>query len=62
MNKQRNEYQTLFEHVPCYITVQDRELKLLQYNQEFARKFMPERGIIASRHTRVGPNRAWYVP
>jgi histidine kinase len=44
LNKQRNEYQTLFEHVPCYITVQDRDLKLLQYNQEFARKFMPEVG------------------
>jgi histidine kinase len=44
LNKQRNEYQTLFEHVPCYITVQDRDLRLVQYNQEFARKFMPKVG------------------
>jgi histidine kinase len=44
LNRQRDEYQTLFEHVPCYITVQDRELRLLRYNQEFAREFMPEVG------------------
>ena len=30
LNKQRNEYQELFEQVPCAITVQDRELRLLQ--------------------------------
>ena len=35
LNKQREEYQNLFELVPCYITVQDRDLKLIKYNQEF---------------------------
>ena len=29
LNKQRNEYQSLFELVPCIITVQDRNYKLL---------------------------------
>jgi histidine kinase len=28
--------------VPCYITVQDRDLRLLKYNREFTRHFSPE--------------------
>ncbi len=44
LNKQRNEYQTLFERVPCFITVQDRNYKLLRYNREFSEKFNPEPG------------------
>jgi histidine kinase len=43
-NNIRNEYQTLFEESPCYITVQDRDLKLLRYNREFERIFAPEPG------------------
>jgi len=39
LNRQRDEYQTLFERAPCMITVQDREYRLLRYNQEFARRF-----------------------
>lgn len=39
LNKQRNEYQELFEQVPCAITVQDRELRLLRANREFSRQF-----------------------
>nr|HID59766.1 PAS domain S-box protein [Desulfobacterales bacterium] len=39
LNKQRDEFQNLFEHVPCYITVQDRDLKLIRYNREFATHF-----------------------
>jgi histidine kinase len=38
------EYQKLFEEVPCYITVQDRDLKILRYNREFAERFSPEAG------------------
>jgi len=37
-------YQILFEESPCYITVQDRDLKLLKYNREFANMFSPEAG------------------
>jgi histidine kinase len=44
LNKQKDEYQTLFEQVPCLITVQDKNYKLLRYNDEFARSFDPERG------------------
>lgn len=44
LNKKRNEYQTLFELAPCYITVQDKDLRLIRYNREFADKFSPETG------------------
>lgn len=44
LNKQREVYQSLFEQVPCYVTVQDRNLKLLRYNREFEEKFSPEVG------------------
>jgi histidine kinase len=43
-NRIQNEYQTLFEESPCYITVQDRNLKLLRYNREFEKIFAPEAG------------------
>ncbi|MBW1722272.1 MAG: PAS domain S-box protein [Deltaproteobacteria bacterium] len=44
LNKQKEEYRNLFEHVPCYVTVQDREFRLLKYNKEFARRFDPSPG------------------
>ena len=44
LNKQRDEYQRLFETVPCIITVQDRNYKLVGYNREFAEKFDPQPG------------------
>jgi histidine kinase len=44
LNKQKDEYQTLFEQVPCLITVQDKNFKLLRYNDEFAESFDPEWG------------------
>ena len=44
LNKQRNEYQNLFERVPCIITVQDRNYKLIRYNREFDKKFKPQPG------------------
>jgi len=42
LNKQRYEYQNLFESVPCLITVQDRNYRLLRYNKEFKHRFAPE--------------------
>ena len=45
LKRSRDEYQYLFERVPCYITVQDRDLKLLTYNREFEREFGPINGI-----------------
>jgi histidine kinase len=44
LNKQRDEYQNLFERVPCIITVQDRNYKLIRYNKEFYEKFKPKPG------------------
>lgn len=44
LNKQRDEYQELFEQVPCYITVQDMGLRLVRYNREFANAFDPYPG------------------
>jgi len=40
----RDVYQDLFDHVPCFITVQDRNYKLLRYNREFADTFEPAAG------------------
>ncbi len=44
LNKQRDEYQQLFELVPCIITVQDQDYTLLRYNREFSDKFDPRSG------------------
>ena len=44
LSKQREEYKNLFELAPCYITVQDRDLKLIKYNREFAKEFNPKMG------------------
>ena len=44
LNRQRKEYQNLFERVPCIITVQDRNYKLIRYNKEFYEKFKPKEG------------------
>jgi histidine kinase len=39
-----HEYQQLFEEVPCYITVQGKDLKIIRFNREFAKRFSPEAG------------------
>jgi histidine kinase len=44
LNKQRDEYQTLFERVPCIISVQDKNFRMLRYNHEFEKSFDPEPG------------------
>ncbi len=44
LNRQRDEYLNLFNNVPCVITVQDRNFRLLQYNREFADLFDPRPG------------------
>ncbi|MGD9308729.1 MAG: PAS domain S-box protein, partial [Desulfosarcina sp.] len=44
LNQQRDEYQNLFERVPCLITVQDRNYRLLRFNREFSRRFAPQPG------------------
>ncbi len=44
LNKQKDLYQNLFELVPCIITVQDRNYRLISYNREFSDKFAPSKG------------------
>lgn len=44
LNKQKREYQNLFNDAPCYITVQDKDFKLLRYNRKFAEQFDPQPG------------------
>jgi histidine kinase len=49
LRRQKEEYQNLFELAPCYITVQDRNLRLLNYNREFAENFDPVPGDFCYR-------------
>ena len=44
LNEQRNRFRQLFEQVPCAITVQDRQFRLIEYNQEFEDTFAPRPG------------------
>jgi len=44
LSKQRNEYQNLFEQVPCIISVQNRDYRLVRYNREFSERFDPKPG------------------
>lgn len=44
LRRQRNEYQNLFENVPCEIAVLDRDYRLVNFNRNYAQKFNPVRG------------------
>jgi PAS domain S-box-containing protein len=44
LKKQRDEYQNLFELVPCLITIQDPNYRLVSYNKEFKETFNPTPG------------------
>jgi histidine kinase len=44
LKKQRDEYQNLFELVPCLITIQDQNYRLVSYNKEFEETFNPTPG------------------
>jgi histidine kinase len=44
LNLQKDEYQRLFELVPCIISVQDRNYRLISYNREFSKRFAPQAG------------------
>ena len=44
LNLQKDEYQRLFELVPCIISVQDRNYRLISYNREFSKRFAPKLG------------------
>ena len=44
LRRKQMEYQDLFNKVPCYITVQDRTLRLIKFNRQFQEKFSPSPG------------------
>jgi histidine kinase len=44
LSEKKEQYQNLFEQVPCIITVQDRSFKLVGYNREFSDRFAPKPG------------------
>ncbi|MDC0336016.1 PAS domain S-box protein [Pseudodesulfovibrio sp.] len=41
LNEKMREYELLFDNVPCIVTVQDRDYKLLEYNKESRERFNP---------------------
>ncbi len=43
-NSLHDDYDNLFDIVPCIITVQDRNYRILKYNQEFSEKFGSKKG------------------
>ncbi len=44
LNLQKDEYRRLFELVPCIISVQDKNYRLISYNREFSKRFAPQDG------------------
>lgn len=44
LNRQKDLYQNLFDQVPCTITVQNRDYKLIEFNKVFADNFNPAYG------------------
>jgi len=49
LKKQRDEYQNLFELVPCLVTIQDPNYQLVSYNKEFEETFNPTPGDFCFR-------------
>ena len=49
LKKQRDEYQNLFELVPCLITIQNPNYQLVSYNKEFEETFNPTPGDFCFR-------------
>jgi histidine kinase len=41
LNEKMLEYELLFDNVPCVVTVQDRDYKMLEYNKESRDRFNP---------------------
>ena len=46
LEKTRDKYEHLFNQVPCYITVQDRDMRIVEANDRFLKDFGLERGVL----------------
>lgn len=44
LDKQKEQYRQLFMQVPCFISVLDKDYKLIEYNREFEDRFCPQAG------------------
>ncbi len=62
LERQRNEYQRFFELVPCIISLQDRDYRLIGYNREFANNFAPQPGEHCYRAYKGRSQKCEYCP
>ncbi len=44
LSRIKEEYNNLFQYAPCYITVQDKNFRLVRFNHEFAQQFEAKEG------------------
>ncbi len=44
LKKLSEEYNNLFQYAPCYITIQDRDFRLIRFNRDFHRQFGAKEG------------------
>ena len=58
LQKNRERFRLLFNEVPCYISVQDADLKIVHSNRKFKEAFGDCDGIIAFASTNTGQNPA----
>ncbi|MFH1103080.1 MAG: PAS domain S-box protein [Pseudomonadota bacterium] len=62
LNEKKEQYQNLFEQVPCIITVQDRSFKLVGYNREFSDRFAPQPGDYCFKAYKGRSSKCIYCP
>lgn len=55
VRRRKDDFQRLFDMVPCGISVQDREYRLLRWNHSFAVRYDPQPATPATRSTKDGP-------
>ncbi|MBL0714657.1 MAG: PAS domain S-box protein [Desulfosarcina sp.] len=62
LRRQRNEYQNLFENVPCEIAVLDRQFRLVNFNRKYADKFNPLKGDYCFKTYKGRDKKCWDCP
>lgn len=60
--RSRRNFQQLFDIVPCYITIQDREYRIVESNELFRRDFGQQRGAHCYRAYKDGEGRCPNCP
>jgi len=62
LDRRRNEYQRFFELVPCIVSLQDRNYRLIDYNREFSSRFDPRPGDYCYRAYKGRSQKCEYCP